>query len=76
MGLPGFNYPNGLNGWLLPRIFYNYAQEGLENAGAVHSAAITDYAIEFDINTKNADRQMLEQWPLLGDPSLLIGGYE
>ncbi|MFO7678194.1 MAG: C25 family cysteine peptidase [Thermoplasmatota archaeon] len=75
MGLPGYNYPNGLNGWLLPRFFYNYGQEGIEYAGAVHSAAITDYALEFDINTKNTDRQMLEQWPLLGDPSLLIGGY-
>lgn len=76
MGLPGFNYPNGLNGWLLPRFFYNYGQEDIQYAGAAHSAAITDYALEFDINTKNTDRQMLEQWPLLGDPSLLIGGYQ
>ncbi len=76
MGLPGFDYPEGLDGWLLPRFFYNYGQLGAEHAGAAHSAAITDYAIEFDINAGDADRQMIEQWPLLGDPSLMIGGYE
>jgi hypothetical protein len=76
MGLPGFDYPNGLDGWLLPRFFYNYGQMGLEHVGEAHSAAITDYAIEFDINADSSDRQMIEQWPLLGDPSLLIGGYD
>ena len=76
MGLPGFNYPNGLDGWLLPRFFYNYGQLGEEHVGAAHSAAITDYALEFDINFNDADRQMIEQWPLLGDPSLMIGGYD
>jgi len=68
MGLPGFSYPDGLDGWLLPRFFYNYGQLGVENVGAAHSAAITDYALEFDINSDDADRQMIEQWPLLGDP--------
>jgi len=76
MGLPGFDYPDGLDGWLLPRFFYNYGQLGVENVGAAHSAAIADYVLEFDINSDDADRQMVEQWPLLGDPSLMIGGYE
>ncbi|MEE9440681.1 MAG: C25 family cysteine peptidase, partial [Candidatus Thermoplasmatota archaeon] len=76
MGLPGFDYPNGLDGWLLPRFFYNYGQLGAEHAGAAHSAAVADYALEFDINSNDADRQMIEQWPLLGDPSLMIGGYD
>jgi hypothetical protein len=76
MGLPGLNYPNGLDGWLLPRFFYNYGQLGKDQVGEAHSAAITDYVIEFDINSDDADRQMVEQWVLLGDPSLLIGGYE
>lgn len=76
MGLPGFDYPNGLDGWLLPRFFYNYGQLGAEHAGAAHSAAVADYALEFDINSDDADRQMIEQWPLLGDPSLMIGGYD
>lgn len=75
MGLPGFDYPNGLDGWLLPRFFYNYGQLGLNHIGEAHSAAIADYVNEFDINTDDADRQMVEQWALLGDPSLRIGGY-
>jgi hypothetical protein len=75
MGLPGFDYPNGLDGWLLPRFFYNYGQLGRNYVGEAHSAAIADYVNEFDINTDDADRQMIEQWALLGDPSLMIGGY-
>jgi len=75
MGIPGFDYPNGLDGWLLPRFFYNYGQLGKEHVGEAHSAAITDYVNEFDINIDDADRQMVEQWVLIGDPSLLMGGY-
>ncbi len=75
MGLPGFDYPNGLDGWLLPRFFYNYNQQDLHHVGEAHSAAIADYVNEFDINADDADRQMIEQWVLLGDPSLMIGGY-
>jgi hypothetical protein len=76
MGLPGFDYPKGLDGWLFPRFFYNYGKLGKKHVGEAHSAAITDYVNEFDINKNNEDRQMVEQWVLLGDPSLLMGGYE
>ncbi len=75
MGLPGFDYPNGLDGWLLPRFFYNYGQLGKDHIGEAHSGAITDYVNEFDINSDDADRQMVEQWVLIGDPSILMGGY-
>jgi hypothetical protein len=77
MGLPGFDYPNGLDGWLLPRFFYHYGQQNRSFVGEAHSAAIADYVNEFDINGNKAeaDRQMVEQWVLLGDPSLKIGGY-
>lgn len=75
MGIPGFDYPNGLDGWLLPRFFFNYGQLGKNHVGEAHGAAITDYVKEFDINSDDADRQMVEQWVLIGDPSLLIGGY-
>jgi hypothetical protein len=76
MGIPGFNYPDGLDGWLLPRFYYNYGQMGEEYLGAAHSAAITDYVNEFNINTDPEDRQMVQQLILLGDPSLMMGGYE
>jgi len=76
MGLPGFDYPNGLDGWLLPRFFYNYGQLGQQHVGEAHSSAIADYVNKFNINADDADRQMVEQWILLGDPSLMIGGYQ
>ncbi|MDG6229754.1 MAG: C25 family cysteine peptidase, partial [Candidatus Thermoplasmatota archaeon] len=75
MGLPGEDYVTGLNGWLLPRFFYRYGQEEEHFVGMAFSSAITDYVHEFDINKNSKDRQMVQQWALLGDPSLLPGGY-
>ena len=52
--------------------------------GKCFSSAITDYVNEFDVNEiddpheedgPGAMRQMVEQWELLGDSSLKIGGY-
>ncbi len=76
MGIGGQNYVTGLDGWLFPRFFYHYGQDGEEHIGMAHSSAITDYVNEFDINTDSEDRQMIQQWALLGDPSLMIGGYD
>ena len=43
MGLSGFAYPDGLDGWLFPRFFYHYGEEGKEILGESHSNAIIDY---------------------------------
>ena len=60
--------------WELGYIFNPaYQQQG--NASEA-CAAITDYVNEFDINKDGEDRQMIQQWVLLGDPSMLLGGYE
>ena len=75
MGLWGFDYTTGLDGWLFPRFFYHYGTLGEQNIGMAHSSAITDYVNEFDINFDGEDRQMIQQWALLGDPSLMPGGY-
>jgi hypothetical protein len=75
MGIWDFDYVTGLDGWLFPRYFYHYGQEDEYNVGMAHSSAITDYVNEFDINKDGEDRQMIQQWALLGDPSLLPGGY-
>jgi hypothetical protein len=76
MGLEGYRYTEGLDGWLLPRFFYNYGVKGKEILGEAHGSAITDYANTFEINQGDGDdRQMITQWALLGDPSLQIGGY-
>ncbi len=76
MGIGGQDYVTGLDGWLFPRFFYHYGQDGQEFIGMAHSSAITDYVNEFDINADGEDRQMIQQWALLGDPSLMIGGYD
>jgi hypothetical protein len=75
MGLWGYDYTTGLDGWLFPRFFYHYGELGEHNIGMAHSSAITDYVNEFDINLDGEDRQMIQQWALLGDPSLMPGGY-
>jgi hypothetical protein len=84
MGFPGYNYTEGLDGWLLPQFFKHYGMNRKMMVGDCFSAAITDYVNEFDINEEiyshvedgpGAVRQMVEQWELLGDPSLKIGGY-
>lgn len=75
MGLPGEDYITGLDGWLFPRFFYHYGQEEQHIVGDAFGLAITDYVNEFDINEVSEDRQMVQQWALLGDPSLMIGGY-
>ena len=76
MGIVGAGYPTGLDGWLYPRFFYNYNVNEYRNLGAAHAGAISDYISEFDINNDAEDRQMVEQWILLGDPSILPGGFE
>jgi len=76
MGIWDYDYLTGLDGWLFPRFFYHYGVEGKEHIGMAQGAAIIDYVNEFDINKDSEDRQMIQQWALLGDPSLLAGGYE
>jgi hypothetical protein len=76
MGIHDYGYITGLDGWLFPRFFYHYGQMNRLNIGMAQGSAITDYVHEFDINKDGEDRQMVQQWALLGDPSLLPGGYE
>ena len=75
MGIHDEGYLTGLNGWLFPRFFYHYGQMGAHQIGMAQGMAIIDYVLEFDINKRGEDRQMVQQWALLGDPSLLPGGY-
>jgi hypothetical protein len=75
MGIPGYNYTEGLDGWLFPRFFYHYGVKDTQILGESFGGAITDYVNEFAINNDDATRQMVEQWALLGDASLFIGGY-
>ncbi|MDD3491874.1 MAG: C25 family cysteine peptidase [Candidatus Thermoplasmatota archaeon] len=75
MGIPAWNYTEGLDGWLFPRFFYHYGVSGIDILAPIQAAAIDDYVNTFDTNRGDADRQMVTQWALFGDPSLKIGGY-
>jgi len=67
-----------LTGWIEPRFFYNYANTDETNRtlGRVHSDTISDFVFVFSPNDGSSRvRKTVEQWALLGDPSLKIGGY-
>jgi len=69
-----------LDGWISSHFFQVYYNlSGLDNCtlGMVHGQTISEYATSFDPNNvgDSTDRKTVEQWALLGDPSLKIGGY-
>ena len=76
-GYSGQHAGTGLGGWIEPRMFDAYANQSLHVMGAAHSQAITDYiTIINDVNTDQIDRKTIEAFALLGDPSLMLGGYD
>ncbi len=65
----------GLGGWIDIEFFRIYGQEGKDMLGEVHSTAIANYVINFPVMKDVIDCKTVEEWVLLGDPSLKIGGY-
>ena len=61
--------------WLELRFFEAYAEDNIEILGQTWGSAITDYISTFDCYRDKSDRKTVEEWVLLGDPSLMIGGY-
>lgn len=75
LGLGYFNVL-GLADWLEPRFFDVYANQSINILGEVHDQAIRDYInIIGGVNSHQNDRKTIEEWTLIGDPSLKIGGY-
>ncbi len=56
--------------------FAKFYAEGIDMLGMTHSTVITEYINTFDCNKDRTDRKTVEEWVLLGDPTLKIGGYE
>jgi hypothetical protein len=73
-GYGGESTLNGLGGWIEPRFFYNVGIQEKTQLGQVHSKTISDFIDNFDVNDKygQIERKTIEQWVLLGDPSLNI----
>jgi len=65
----------GLGGWIEPRFFYDYSVLDIDILGDLHKQVLTDYVSNFNVHNDRSDCKTVQQWVLLGDPSLKIGGY-
>ena len=72
----------GASDYLDSQFFYEYGINGTDILGETWGNAISNYLEEYPIdwNTKSSwdyayDAKTVQQWVLLGDPSLKIGGY-
>jgi len=76
-GMPGKDLTTGGgDGWITIEFFYQYGHENQNVLGQAHSQAITHYIETFDMTDLEAGHpKTVQQWVLLGDPSLKIGGY-
>ncbi|RLF40030.1 MAG: hypothetical protein DRN21_02855 [Thermoplasmata archaeon] len=73
----------GAGDWLNTLFFEEYGMEGSHMLGEAWAGAITSYLNQFPVDyTRRAfddtalDAKTVQEWVLLGDPSLKIGGYE
>ncbi|HEC82645.1 MAG TPA: peptidase C25, partial [Thermoplasmatales archaeon] len=62
------------SGFLNTRFFKEYAN-GTEILGEIHGNTLTEYITTLDPYNDITDCKTVEEWVLLGDPSLKIGGY-
>jgi hypothetical protein len=73
------------DGWINTEFFRQYGEEDQHILGMAYSQAITSYITHHktfeldywrhDYGWDGIDQKTVEQWQLLGDPSLQIGGY-
>lgn len=73
---------SGASDFLEPTFFYEYGTNGTHILGEAWGKAISDYLDEYPIDWETPaawdyaiDAKTVQQWALLGDPSLQIGGY-
>lgn len=65
----------GLGGYLETQFFKAYGVDGYDILGETWGQAITQYLTTYPGMAYKMDCKTVQQWPLLGDPSLKIGGY-
>jgi hypothetical protein len=81
-GVPGKScLVDGLDGGICIQFFkeygieYNNSYNGEVVLGNVYKNVLTSYLDSFDVQNSLDHAKSLTQWVLLGDPSLMIGGY-
>ncbi len=74
----GVNLPDAVEaaGGYQKAVFFKTYSEGVDILGAVWGGAERSYLNTYPGMSDQTDCKTVEQWPLLGDPSLKIGGYE
>jgi hypothetical protein len=58
------------------RQFFKTVSEGKEMLGELWRGTIAKYLQTFPGMNNQIDAKTMEQWALMGDPSLKIGGYD
>ena len=76
-GMPGKELTTGGgDSWITIEFFKQYGEEGHDILGEAYQQTLTNYVNTFDMNNLEAGHpKTIEQWVLLGDPSLKLGGY-
>jgi hypothetical protein len=76
-GMPGIDLTTGGgDSWITIEFFKQYGTEGLDVLGQAYQQTLTSYVNTFDMTDLAAGHpKSVQQWVLLGDPSLKIGGY-
>ncbi len=75
------------DGWITSEFFRQYGEKGHDVLGTTYTQTITSYVATFkeftlpecwwypDLGWDCIDEKTVQQWALLGDPSLKLGGY-
>ncbi|MBN1280294.1 MAG: hypothetical protein JXA00_01450 [Candidatus Thermoplasmatota archaeon] len=64
-----------LSGYANTKVFYNYGVNNKTMLGQAHTQALIDYLTTFPPMNDKLDCKTVQEFVLLGDPSLHIGGY-
>ena len=84
MGNTGYGYgilneyctTGGLDNYITTEFFVQYGTDGHHVLGDAYAATLTEYTSHFKAEGwDSAHQKTVEQWVLLGDPSLMLGGY-
>jgi hypothetical protein len=63
------------SGFLSLEFLRVYAGQGIDTLGMVHMKAIGNYIDIFPVHSNKIDCKTIQEYGLIGDPSLKIGGY-
>jgi hypothetical protein len=77
-GMPGkLCTSGGGDSWITIEFFRQYGEEDQDILGEAYAETLNSYIDTFDMmDLESGHSKTVQQWVLLGDPSLKIGGYD